>query len=166
MQHLPLFFQPHELLEGRLPIGIGEPGVVPDVQLLHVQGVHPQVLERLLRAGSDVLRREHVAERVARLAGPLAVLRRDLGGDHNPIAANLVFQRLTDHALAVAAAVRERGVEERDALIECLAQRAPSLGVVYAAPHLAADAPGAEADFGDTVSGVAECSLFHRSVPI
>jgi len=76
------------------------------VQLLHVQRFHAEILERFARAGGDVVGWEDVAEFVAGLAGPL-VIHRGFFVPRRAIAADFVFQRLTDHALAVAVAIGE-----------------------------------------------------------
>src|SRR5467141_1535797 len=117
-----------------------------------------QVLERGFGARSDVFGRKDVAELVAGLAGPLAIQRRDLGGNHGAVGADVVLQHLTDDALAVSVAVGERGVEERDALVDGFAQRFAALAVVHPAPHFAAESPAAEAYFTDAVTRRAQRS--------
>src|SRR5262249_58141943 len=69
-------------------------------------------------------------------------------------------------AFGVEAAVCQRGVEEGDALVECFAQGTPPLGVINAAQHFAADAPGAEAHLRNAISGVPEESSLHRGDPV
>src|SRR6266850_1601646 len=120
-----------------------------------------QVLERGFGARSDVLGRKDVGELVAGLAGPLAIQRRDLGGNYGAVGANVVLQHLTDDALAVTVAVGERGVEERDALVDGFAQGFATLAVVHATPHLTAESPAPIPDFTDLVARCAERSLFH-----
>ena len=114
VQDLSFFFKAHDLLVGRLPVGIRKPGVVPHVQLLHVQRLHAEILERLLGAGGDVLGGKHFGELVTGLPGPLAIHRRDLGCHGHAAGADLVLQLFPDHALGMAVAVRQRGVA-RDA---------------------------------------------------
>src|SRR5205814_2758542 len=106
-----------------------------------------EILERLLRAGRDVRGGKHFAELVAGLGGPLAIQRRDLRRDGRVAGAELVLELLADHPLGMAGAVRQRGIEEGDALLDCFAQRLATLAVVHTAPHLAADPPGTEPDF-------------------
>src|SRR5882762_4393187 len=120
-----------------------------------------QVLERGFGARSDVFGRKDVAELVAGLAGPLAIQRRDLGGNHGAVGADVVLQHLTDDALAVSVAVRERGVEEGDALVYGLTERLAPLAVVDAPPHLAADTPAAIPDLRDPVPCAAKRSGLH-----
>ena len=165
MQDLPFFFQAHDLPVRRFPLRIREPRVVPHVQLLHVQRFHAEILERLLGARGDIVGGEDVAEFVAGFAGPLTIHRRDLCGNDGAVAADFVLQRLTDHALAVAVAIGESGIEEGDALLHRFAQRLATFTVVHAAPHLAADTPGTEADFADAVSRISERTTLHGRAP-
>src|SRR2546421_3673658 len=102
---------------GLLPLGIVQPRVVPHVELLDGNSLHAEVLERLFRRIEDVARRENLGERCLRLAGPDAVHRRDLGCDYHTPRADVVFQGFPDQLLAVAVAVHQRGIEERDAVV-------------------------------------------------
>src|SRR5206468_3758926 len=63
--------------------------------------------------------------------------------------------------LAVPGAVRQRRIEKRDPLIHGCAQRLPRLAVAPTAPLPAAQAPGAEAQLADGVTGAAEGSSVH-----
>src|ERR1051325_6648261 len=56
-------------------------------------------------------------ERPIRLPRPFVVERRHLGGDPDVTGADVDAQHLADQSLAVSGAVRQRGIEERDALI-------------------------------------------------
>ena len=161
MQDLAFFFQTHDLPVCRFPLGIREPGVVPHVQLLHVQRFQAEILERLLGRRGDVLRWKDVAERVAGFAGPLPILRRDLRRHGGLAGTDLVLQLFADQALAVAVPVRQRRIEEGDPLLDRLAHRLAAFAVIDAAPHLAAQAPTSEADLADVVAGVAQSSLLH-----
>ena len=75
--------------------------------------------------------------------------------------ADVDAQHLADQPLAVSVAVRQRGIEERDALVHGRPQRLPCLGVVDAAPHVGAEPPAAEADLADGVAGGAQGATFH-----
>ncbi len=161
MQDVSFFLKTHDLPVCRFPRGIREPGVVPDVQLLHVQRFHAEILERLLGRRGDVLRGKDVAELVAGFAGPLPILRRDLRRHGGLAGADLVLQLFADQALAVAVAVRQRRIEEGDPLLDRFAHRLAAFTVVDAAPHLAAESPAAEADFAHAISSVTESSLLH-----
>src|SRR4029077_6158020 len=113
-------------------------------------------------AGHDVPDGEHGRERPIGPIWPFAVERRHLGGHPDAAGADVVSQHLADHALAVPGAVRQRGIEERDALVDGGAQRLTCLAVVDAAPHVAAEPPAAVADLADGVAGRTERSKFHR----
>src|SRR5436309_2866651 len=99
---------------------------------------------------------KHVSERLAGLAGPFFVAWRHLGGDDDATGADVAFQRVAHQALAVSVAVRQRGIEERDPAVHCLAQRLASVAVGNAAPHIGAEAPAAEAELADDISRGAE----------
>src|ERR1051325_6390273 len=100
-------------------------------------------------------------ERPIRLPRPFVVERRHLGGDPDVTGADVDAQHLADQSLAVSGAVRQRGIEERDALIHGRAPRLPSHGVVAAQPHVGAEPPAAEADLADGVTGGSQSATLH-----
>src|SRR5215208_682903 len=72
---------PLQVLDGLQPVSLIDPVVLPDVELLHVDGLQSEVGEALLRAIPDVICGEHLLGGNAVGSGPDPVLRRDLGGD-------------------------------------------------------------------------------------
>ena len=161
MQHLPFAFQADHLLIARRPLRIVQPGVVPDMELLQRQGLDVEMLERRFRARRHVSSGEHGGERPIRPPRPFVVERRHFGGDPDATGADVVAQHLADEALAVSGTVRQRGIEERDALVHGRVQRLPCHGIVDAAPHVGAEPPAAEADLADGVAGGAQGATFH-----
>ena len=161
MQHLPFLFKTRDTDGGLLPLGIVQPRVVPHVELLDGNCLHAEVLERPLGRIEDVARGKDLGERRLGVAGPDAVHRRDLCGDLGAPGADLVFQGLADQLLAMAVAVHQRGIEERDAVVDRLAQRLASVCIVHAAPHVAAESPAAVAELADDVARFAEWSSLH-----
>src|SRR6185503_20599598 len=94
-----------------------------------------------------------VAERLVAIRRPLLVLRRHLRRDNRATVPEFRFEDFADHPFAVAAAIRQRRIEECDALIERSPQRVAALTIVGPEPHLAAEPPPTEADLTDVVSG-------------
>src|SRR5215210_8882734 len=74
---------PLQVLDGLQPVSLADPAVLPDVELLHVDGLQSEVGEALLRALPDVIPGERLLGGDAAGGGPDPVLRRDLGGDVN-----------------------------------------------------------------------------------
>src|SRR5207247_11200349 len=87
--------------------------------------------------------------------GPCIVERRDFGRDHNPTGVDFIFQHATHQAFAVAVAVREGGIEERDPSVDSLAQRLACLAVFDATPLITPESPAAEAQLAEI--GRASC---------
>jgi len=65
---------------------------------------------------------------------PFLVERRDLGSDDHATGVDFGLQDLANEALAMAVAVRQRGIEERDPSVHGCAQGITSLAIVHAAP--------------------------------
>ena len=150
-----------ERLDGLEPIALLQPGVVPDVELLHVDDVEPEVAQAGLRAGADVLAGERLARVGGGVARPLHRLGRELGGD-----VDLLRPRahdLADEPLGVPVAVAERRVDEVQPEVDGPVQRAQRFVVVGADPHRLADAPRAVADLGDLEAGPAQSSIVHAA---
>src|SRR6266850_385732 len=99
---------------------------------------------------------KHVRERRTGPPGPFLVERRDFGGDHDATGTDLGFQHLAHLAFAMAVAICQRGVEERDPVVHRLAQGIASLAIVDAAPLGAAQSPAAKAELADDISRGAE----------
>ena len=72
-------------------------------------------------------------------------------------------RELADQPLGVAVAVDQRGVDEVDAVVEGALEGRPRVGVAPAAPHAAADGPGAVAVLGDFRSVLARLAIAHGS---
>jgi hypothetical protein len=138
-----------------------EPEVVPDVELLQLERLDAEVAQRLLDAVDHVTRGEGARDGRGRLRRPLVVHRRHLRGDDEPVAPLVARDDLAQQPLAVTVSVGERRVEERDSGVQGRMQRAARVVVARAAPEPSADAPGAEADFRDVVSGASERAGVH-----
>ena len=80
-----------------------------------------------------------VAERLA-----VFPVESDLGSDGDFLAPAALFERLADDLLGMAEAVNRRGVDQRDAAVYRRLDGVDRQGVVAAAPHPAADCPGAK----------------------
>jgi hypothetical protein len=155
----------HELLEdvddGRHVLGAGEPVMDQvDVDAVGVEAAQARVARAPQVLGAEV----------AAAAGPRLLVEdvADLGDDHDVVAPP--GERPAEHALAVAAAVDVGGIEERDAEVERVPDRADGLLVVHVAPACgpavegpwAADRPAAEAEGADLLcSPSAEIALEH-----
>src|SRR5712691_210149 len=85
--------------------------------------------------------------------GPFLVERGNLGSDHHATGVDFGLEHLTHQALAMSVAVRQGGIEERDPLVDGLAQGLTSCAVIDTAPLRAAQSPATEAKFTDGVSG-------------
>src|SRR5918998_3284031 len=94
---------PLEFVDGLQPVPASDPVVLPNVELLHVQGVEPEVSQALLGALPDVVPGEHLPHRNAVGGRPDPVFRRDLRGDVYPLAA--LREDLAHEALALSPAV-------------------------------------------------------------
>ena len=102
-----------------------------------------------------------VRESLAGLPGPFLVPRRHLGGDDDATGADLGLQHFADQALTVPVPVRQGGIEERDPLVHGCAQGLACRAVIDAAPHIAAQTPGAQPEFADDVARRAEHPSLH-----
>ena len=110
------------------------------VHLVEVDRVDAQPAQRRLRFLDDALRAA-VAKRAA-----VVPAEPGLGGDDGALALAVLRQRPADDLLGAAEAVHRRGVDQRDAVIERRMNGADRVRLVAAAPHPAADRPGAEPD--------------------
>jgi hypothetical protein len=122
------------------------------VELQQVERVRAQVRQAALDERGQVLAvvpRGHVRAQPTPGLGRHHDLFRSLGPQprHQPLRA--------------AVAVHVGGVDEVDALVHRAVQRAQRLGVVGAAPGVAADGPGAEADRGDAEGGATQRAVLH-----
>ncbi len=118
---------------------IGVFGVRP-VHLVEIDGVGLEPPQRGFGFLDD--------PRLAGIAKWLTVLpvEPDLGGDVDALAPVAVRQRLADDFLGTAESVDGRGIDQIDAAIERGVDGADGVALVAAAPHPAADRPGAECD--------------------
>src|SRR5712691_3259550 len=88
--------------------------------------------------------------------GPFLVERGNFGSDHDATGVDFGLEHLTHQALAMSVAVRQGGIEERDALVDGLAQRLTSRAVIDTAPLRTAQSPAAKAELADDISRDAE----------
>ena len=142
-------------------LGAGDPVVdQPQVDAVGAEAAQARVAGAAQVGGADVV--------AAAAASLLVEAVPDLGDDHRFVAPP--GECLPEHALAVAAAVDVGGVEQRDAEVERVADRADRLVVVDLAPARgvavegprAADRPAAEAEGADLHSrSCAEIALEH-----
>ena len=138
------------------------PLVGPDVELLHVYGLEPEVLEARLGALPDVVSGVDLVGVQPRRSGPDAILGRDLGGDVDGLFP--LCQHLSHEPLAVPLAVGESRVYEVKAEVYGSVQRAERLVVLGADPGVLADPPRPVADLGDLQPRPAELSVVHVSL--
>ncbi len=143
-----------QIFKGAAPFVAVEPIGIPDMQLLEVDGFEAQVAEAGFGAADDIVVGENFGDADARLGGPEHVPRRDLGGDVD--FAGGVADDLSDQAFAMSVAIGESGVYEIQAEFEGAADGAEGLFVGAALPLIAADAPGAIADFTHLPIGPSE----------
>src|SRR5438034_228005 len=108
--------------------------------------------------------RKDVPERRTGPPRPFLVERRNLGRDDHATGVDFGLQDLAHEALAMAVAVRQSGIEERDPPVHGCAQGITSLAIVHAAPLRAAEAPAAKAELADGVARRAKGSGFHAAV--
>src|SRR2546425_4080376 len=86
-----------------------------------------------------------------------------LGGDQHALAPAVLGDGPADQLLGSAEAISRRGVDQRDAHIECRADRLDGLGLVAATPHPATDRPGAEPDARARHPDAPDQLLLHRA---
>src|SRR5260221_9877006 len=99
---------------------------------------------------------KHVRQTRAGPSGPFLVERGNLGCDDHATGVNFGLQHLTHQALAVSVAVCQGGIEERDPLVDGVAQGLTSCAVIDTAPLGAAQSPAAQPQLADGVSRGAE----------
>src|SRR5437899_3135149 len=145
---LDLVHRPERLLEGRLRIG--------PVHQIHVDVVGAQTAQAVVDLAQDRGATGVAAGRTARARDDAA-----LGGDHRLVAPTV--QCRAERLLGVAGAVRGRGVEAGDALLERAANGAHRFAVVDPAVAIAAHRPAAERDRRDVEAGVPELALLHAA---
>ena len=92
-----------EILKGAAPVVTCDPFGIPHVQLLHVDRLHAEVAEARLGGLDDVVVGENLLDADPWPRGPELVLRRDLGGDVDPLLR--VSKNGADKAFAVAFAI-------------------------------------------------------------
>ena len=147
-----------ELRHRVLPVALAQPGVVPDVELLYVQGVHAQVVQAGLGALDQVLAGKHVLHLAATPGGPDAVFGRNLARHDGTGVAPC---HLAHQLFAVALGVGQRGVDEVAAQLQVAFQGAGALRIFGPDPLRAADAPGPVADLGHHQARLAQRALEH-----
>src|SRR5215204_5074618 len=152
---------PLQVLDGLQPVSLIDPVVLPDVELLHVDGLQSEVGEALLRAIPDVICGEHLLGGNAVGSGPDPVLQRDLGGDVDGLVP--LPQYLPHEPLAVPLPVCQGRVYEVESKVDSPVQGPERLFVLRAEPGVAGNTPGAVADFGYFQARSAERSVVHAA---
>jgi hypothetical protein len=110
------------------------------VNLIEIDGVGAQPAERIVDLLEDA--------GAAAVAKWLLVLpiEPDLGGENHTGAAAALGQSLADNLFGSAETVGRRRIDQSNAAVERRVDRADRFGLVSAAPHPAADRPGAKPD--------------------
>src|SRR2546430_9594854 len=119
------------------------------MQLLYLQSVDAEVLERSLGGGGEVPRGKDVPEGRTGPAGPFLVLRRHLGRHDYATGVDFELQDLAHKAHAMAVAVRQGGIEKRDHPEHGCAVWMTYSAIVQAAPLTACEAPADKAELAD-----------------
>jgi hypothetical protein len=148
-----------EVFDGALPARVVGPLVLPDVELHQVERVCLHLAEDPLDGGPEVIRREDVADAIAGTGGPLAILRRDLGGDEQ-LATGIRPDELAEEPVGVTVAVDEGGVEEGHAGIDGSLEDGHALPIIGAGP--AAHPPHADAERAHRPACPPESSVLHH----
>src|SRR4029453_8276907 len=140
--------------------------VLPDVELQQVDSVHAEVVAAALGVVTQVMVREHVVEPGLSSGRPLPVLRRNLGGDVEPVV-RTAPEQIAEQPLAVTVAVCPGGIEERASQPDRLIERGVSGGVVGAGPAAVptAHAPHPVATLAHRPAESPEPPISHRSSP-
>src|SRR5690349_12635961 len=99
------------------------------MELLHVEALHPEVVEGFLRLGSNPYGSEHVRKRGLRpILVPEPVFGGDLGGDDGTLVA--LADNGADQARAMACAVSPGGVDEVATHVQGFVKGQPRIPVV------------------------------------
>src|SRR5918993_1876 len=128
-----------EVLDRLEPIALTDPVILPDVELLHVDGVQPEVGEALLSTLPDVISGERFFRGDTLRSRPDPVLRRDLGGDVNGLVP--LLDQLPYQPLAVSFPVSQGRVYEIETEVYGSVQGLQRFLVLRAEPSIAGDAP-------------------------
>src|SRR5262245_9216824 len=150
-----------QLPYGAAPAVCVRPRVVPDVELLQIERVDPKVAERRIGVPDDVLVRKHLVCGARGPTWPSAVLRRNLGCDHELDLA-MSAQQIAEEPFAVSLAIRRRGIKEIAAEFDRAIERACRFGIVRSRP--ATHAPHAIADLRERVGQASRFAVTHECV--
>src|SRR6267142_7279410 len=102
---------------------------------------------------------KHVRQARTGPSGPFLVERGNLGSDNHATGVDFGLEHLTHQALAMSVAVCQGGIEERDPLIDGVAQGLTSCAVIDTAPLRAAQPPATEAELADDISRAADVPI-------
>src|SRR5882762_4758547 len=91
--------------------------------------------------------------------GPFLVERGNLGSDDDATSVDFGLEHLTHQTLAMSVAVRQGGIEERDPLVDGLAQGLTSFAVIATAPLRATQSPSAKPERSHGTPGGTEGPL-------
>src|SRR5215211_6022330 len=152
---------PFQVLDRLEPVPLADPVILPDVELLHVDGVQPQVGEALLRTLLYVISGERLLWGYAIGSGPHPVLRRDLGRDVDGLVPLLDY--LPHEPLAVSLAVGQGRVYEIETEVHGPVQGLQRFLILRAEPGVAGDAPGPVAYLRYFQARPAERSVVHAA---
>jgi hypothetical protein len=128
------------------------------MHLIEVDAVGPQTAERFLDLLLNAPRRG-VAEDFFALPGQAA-----FGSDQHAVAPVARLQGAPDDLFRPPETVNGRGVDQRDAAIDSGIDRPQSAARIRAAPHPAADRPGAERDARRHQAGGPDFDGFHDRI--
>src|SRR5215208_470035 len=148
-----------KVLDRLEPVSITDPGVLPDMELLHIDDVQPEVGEALLRTLPDVVSREYFLGGDTLRGRPDPVLRRDLGGDVDGLVP--ILDQLPYQPLAVSLPVSQGCVYDIETEVYGPVQGPQRFLVLRAEPGVASDAPGPVAYLRDLQARPSERSVVH-----
>jgi hypothetical protein len=148
-----------ERLDRLAPVALLDPAVVPDVELLDVDRLQPEVAKAALGAAPDPLAREGVLRGGVVRRGPALVLGWHLRRHVDPLV--VLAHDLSHELLAVSGAVGQGRVDEVHAQVDRQVQGAKRLVVLRPDPHRLPDPPGAVPQFRDLEARSAQPSIAH-----
>src|SRR5215218_1657950 len=152
---------PLQVLDRLEPIPITDPVVLPDMELLHVDGFQSEVGEALLRTLPDVISWEYFFRGDALRSRPDSILRRNLGGDVDSLVP--LCDQLPYEPLAVSLPVCQGRIYEIETEVYGPVQGPQRFLVLRAEPGVASDAPGPVAYLRDLQARPSERSVVHAA---
>ena len=146
-----------QIVDRPLPTLIVPPRVFPYVELLHVETVHAQVPQALFGHAANVIGRKNVLKRNASPRGPLAIFRRDLGGDVEPLV-GMPMQKASPQPFAVSVAVGQSRIEEVAAQLDGQFERGAT---GHRPSRPSTDTPHAAADLANRPAHSSQSAIVH-----